>query len=341
MKLLLIKTSSLGDVLHALPALTEARARIPALTCDWVVEEAYADIPAWHPAVGSVLPVAIRRWRRAPFAAWRSGEAGQFLSRLRAQRYDCVLDAQGLLKTAPVTLLARGPRVGLDRRSAREGLASFCYDRTVPVDRREHAVERLRTLFAAALGYAPSPAPPDYDIDRSRLPVPSETGDYLVFLHGSTWASKLWPDAHWRALLARAGQAGLKVLLPFGTPDEQRRAEALAQGQPHARVLPPLRLPQLAATLAGARAVVGVDSGPTHLASALGVPTVSIYGATDPTLTGTWGARQHRAQAAFPCAPCLKRVCPLPADNGLHPPCYGRLDAHAVWASLETLRRAA
>ena len=154
MKLLLIKTSSLGDVLHALPALTEAREHIPTLACDWVVEEAYADIPAWHPAVGSVLPVAIRRWRRAPFAAWRSGEAGQFLSRLRAQRYDCVLDAQGLLKTAPVTLLARGPRVGFDRRSAREGLASFCYDRTVPVDRREHAVERLRTLFAAALGYA-------------------------------------------------------------------------------------------------------------------------------------------------------------------------------------------
>lgn len=341
MKLLLIKTSSLGDVLHALPALTEAAAHVPALTCDWVVEEAYADIPAWHAAVGRVLPVAIRRWRHAPLAARRGGEVGRFLAQLRAERYDCVLDAQGLLKTAPVTLLARGPRVGFDRRSAREGLASFCYHRTVPVDRRRHAVERLRTLFGAALGYAPAPTAPNYGIDRGRLPAPSETGDYLVFLHGTTWASKLWPDAHWRALIARAGQADLDVLLPFGNADEQRRAEALAQGHANARVLPPLRLPQLAATLAGARAVVGVDSGPTHLASALAVPTVSIYGATDPSLTGTWGTRQHRAQAAFPCAPCLKRVCPLPADNGLHPPCYGVLDADAVWASLETLRRAA
>lgn len=341
MKLLLVKTSSLGDVLHTLPALTEARAHVPALDCHWVVEEAYADIPAWHPAVNAVLPVAIRRWRRAPLAAWRSGEMRRFLGQLRAQRYDCVLDAQGLLKTAPVTLLARGSRVGFDRRSAREGLASFCYDRTVPVERREHAVERLRRLFAAALGYGLSATAPAYGIDRSRLPEPSETGDYLVFLHGSTWPSKLWPQAYWRALIARAGQAGLKVLLPFGDAAEQQRAEALAQGFTHARVLPPLRLPQLAATLADARAVVGVDSGPTHLASALGVPTVSIYGATDPRLTGTWGARQQRAQGEFPCAPCLKRSCPLAVEGAVYPPCYGRIDADAVWTRLETLRQLA
>lgn len=337
MKLLLIKTSSLGDVLHALPALTEAKARIPALDCHWVVEEGYADIPAWHPAVGAVLPVAIRRWRGAPLAALRGGELGRFFARLRAERYDCVLDAQGLLKTAPITLLARGPRVGFDRRSAREGLASVCYDRTVPVDRRQHAVERLRSLFAAALGYETSATPPAYGIDRARLPPPAEHGDYLMFLHGSTWPSKLWPQAHWRALIARAGQAGLKVLLPFGNADEQRRAQALVKDFAHARVLPPLRLPQLAATLAGARAVVGVDSGPTHLAAALGTPTLSLYGATDPALTGTWGAHQRRLQARFACAPCLKRVCRFLASAAPHPPCYGALDADAVWAQLQSL----
>jgi heptosyltransferase-1 len=269
-KLLLVKTSSLGDVLHALPALTEARARVPALECHWVVEESYAAIPAWHPAVTRVIPVALRRWRRAPLAAFRSGQVPDFLRQLRAQRYDCVLDAQGLLKTAPVTLLARGPRVGFDRRSAREGLAAFVYDRAVPVDRRQHAVQRLRALFGGALGYRPGPDQPAYGIDRTRLPASVADGDYLVFLHGSTWPSKLWPDAHWRALIEIAGRAGRRVLLPWGDAVERARAERLAGGHAHARVLAPLHLPELAATLAGAQGVIGVDSGPTHLATALG-----------------------------------------------------------------------
>ncbi|WP_440940963.1 lipopolysaccharide heptosyltransferase I [Immundisolibacter sp.] len=341
MKLLLVKTSSFGDVLHALPALTEAKARVPALECHWVVEEAYADVPTWHPAVTAVLPVAIRRWRRTPLAAWRSGELAAFRRRLRAQRYDCVLDAQGLLKTAPVTLLARGPRVGFDRRSAREGLASFVYDRAVPVDRRQHAVERLRALFAGALGYPVATVPPDYGIDRARLPEPPQQGAYLVFLHGSTWPSKLWPESHWRTLIARAGQAGLEVLLPYGDAAERQRAQALATGFTHARVLPPLGLAQLAATLAAAHGVVGVDSGPTHLACALGVPTLSLYGATDPQLTGTWGQRQQRAQARYPCAPCLRRTCRFAPEGPVHPPCYGQLDADTVWAQLEALRLAA
>jgi heptosyltransferase-1 len=337
MKLLLVKTSSLGDVLHTLPALTEARARLPALECHWVVEEAYADIPAWHPAVTRVIPVALRRWRRAPLAAFRSGQARDFVRQLRVLRYDCVLDAQGLLKTAPVTLLARGPRVGFDRRSAREGLAAFVYDRAVPVDRRQHAVERLRALFGGALGYAPGPTAPDYGIDRARLPASAVDGDYLVFLHGSTWSSKLWPDAHWRALIGRAGQAGRQVFLPWGDAVERARAERLAAGHIHARVLAPLGLPELAATLAGARGVVGVDSGPTHLATALGVPTVALYGATDPALTGTWGVQQRRIQAVYPCAPCLRRVCRFAAEDAVHPPCYGQLDPDAVWAQLTGL----
>ena len=148
-------------------------------------------------------------------------------------------------------------------------------------------------------------------------------------------------EPHWRALIERAGSAGFRVLLPFGDAVEQQRAQTLAQGFAHARVLPPLRLPQLAATLAGACAVVGVDSGPTHLASALGVPTVSIYGATDPALTGTWGGRQRRLQARYPCAPCLRRACRFAAEDALHPPCYQQLDADVVWAQLEALQAAA
>ena len=341
MKLLLIKTSSLGDVLHALPALTEAKAHLPGLECHWVVEEAYAAIPAWHPAVTRVIPVALRRWRRAPLAAFRSGQVRDFVRQLRALRYDCVLDAQGLLKTAPVTLLARGPRVGFDRRSAREGLAAFVCDRAVPVDRRQHAVERLRTLFGGALGYRPGQTSPAYGICRMRLPVSVVKGDYLVFLHGSTWSSKLWPDAHWRALIERAGQAGRRVCLPWGDAVERARAERLTDGHAHAQVLAPLGLPELAATLAGARGVIGVDSGPTHLASALGVPTVALYGATDPQLTGTWGTRQRRAQAAYPCAPCLRRLCKFTVADVTHPPCYGQLGPDAVWAQLHELLEAA
>ena len=153
MRVLLIKTSSLGDILHVLPALSDAAAAIPGIRFDWVVEEAFAEVPSWHPAVDRVIPVAIRRWRKNGLRALLSGEWGGFRKQLRMEEYDQVLDAQGLIKSALVSWMARGERVGLDADSAREPLASRFYDRSIAVAKGEHAVIRLRRLFAEALGY--------------------------------------------------------------------------------------------------------------------------------------------------------------------------------------------
>ena len=152
MKVLLVKTSSLGDVVHTLPALTDAQRAIPGIRFDWVVEEGFAEIPTWHPAVDQVIPVAIRRWRKSPWQTLRSGEWRRFKARLRETRYDLVIDAQGLLKSAWLTRYVKAPVAGLDRDSAREPLAARFYDRCYAVPREQHALERVRQLFAQALG---------------------------------------------------------------------------------------------------------------------------------------------------------------------------------------------
>ncbi|WP_028241556.1 lipopolysaccharide heptosyltransferase I [Stutzerimonas azotifigens] len=318
MRVLVIKTSSLGDVVHTLPALTDARRAIPGIRFDWVVEEGFAEIPAWHPAVESVIPVAIRRWRKAPLRTWRSGEWSTFRQRLAAGGYDLAIDAQGLLKSAWLTRYVKAPVAGLDRHSAREPLASCFYDRRYPVPVEQHALERVRQLFAQALGYSLDGAPPaDYGLDRRRLAGGSAAQPYLLFLHGTTWPSKHWPEEHWRALAEQVTAAGWALRLPWGNAAERARAERIAEGLPDADVLPRLNLAGVAAQIAGARACVAVDTGLGHLAAALGVPSISLYGPTRPGRVGAYGPSQVHLCASGPNAGSGDRH--KPAFEGLGP----------------------
>ncbi len=336
MRVLVVKMSSLGDVLHTLPALTDAHRHHPDLRADWVVEEAFAHVPAWHPAVRTVISAGLRRWRHAPVHAWRSGEWQRFRDALANERYDRVIDAQGLMKSALVTRFAKGDRFGFDRSSAREPLAAMAYDHSVAIDRRQHAIRRLRQLFAAALDYPFEDTAPQYGIEKRFPATRRSTEPYLIFFHGTTWATKLWPLAHWQRLVARAGAAGYSVRLPWASVQERLRAERLARESSRAEVLPEvLSLNQLARLVRQATAVVGVDTGLVHLAAALGVPSVTVYGATDPELTGTVGDKQHRLRSDFPCAPCRKRMCQETADLKQPPPCYGTLTPERVWQTLE------
>lgn len=273
MRVLIIKTSSLGDVIHTLPALTDAAHAIPGIRFDWVVEEGFAEIPSWHPAVDQVIPVAIRRWRRNLWQTFKSGEWRQFKQRLRERQYDLVIDAQGLVKSAWLTRLVKAPVAGLDRYSAREGWASRFYDRRLSVALGQHAVERVRQLFALALAYDLPAGLGDYGLNLDRLQL-QPAAPYVVFLHGTTWATKHWPEVYWRELAERLGRKGLQVRLPWGNPDEQARAERIAQGLQHCQVLPKLNLAGVARVLAGAKACVAVDTGLGHLAAALDVPTL-------------------------------------------------------------------
>ena len=211
MRVLLIKTSSMGDVIHTLPALTDARAAIPDLQVDWVVEDSFADLARRHPAVHTVFPCALRRWRKHPIKARRSGEWAAFKSAVQATSYDAVIDAQGLLKSAFITRLSRGPKFGLDKYSAREGLSARVLDHPLPVARGQHAIKRVRQLFSQALGYTLPDAAPDYGLPREHVPTPLSEPAELVFCHGTTWSTKHYPEVFWRQLLELACSDGHQI----------------------------------------------------------------------------------------------------------------------------------
>ncbi|MFI8480478.1 lipopolysaccharide heptosyltransferase I [Pseudomonas sp. NPDC078700] len=326
MRVLVIKTSSLGDVVHTLPALTDAARAIPGIQFDWVVEEGFAEIPAWHPAVATVIPVAIRRWRKNLLKTLKSGEWGRFKASLRATRYDLVIDAQGLLKSAVATRYVDAPIAGLDRDSAREPIACRFYDRLYAVPREQHALERVRQLFAQALGYPLPDTVADYGLDRTAM-AGEVSEPYLVFLHGTTWPSKHWPQSNWRELVGLMTQQGWAVRVPWGNEAEKARAEQMVSGIERAEVLPKLNLAGMAKVIAGAQACVAVDTGLGHLAAALDVPSISLYGPTLPGRVGAYGRSQVHLCATGPNAGLGDR----------NKPCFENLPATEVAAALDSL----
>jgi heptosyltransferase-1 len=284
---LFIKTSSLGDVIHHMPAIVEARRRRPDAHFAWVVEEAFAPLVRLHPAVNEVVAVASRRWRHALFspATWR--EAAAFRHAIRARVYDEVVDTQGLLRSAVISLLARGPRHGYDRASIREPLASRFYDVRHRVSRDLHAIERNRILTGLTLGYAPEGAI-DFGLDRGKL-ARAGSAPFAILLHATARETKQWLEERWIVFGRALASRGLEIELPWGTEVERERSERIAAAIPGARVLGRQPLDELARRLAAANVVVGVDTGLLHLAAALGVPLVGIFVGSEPGLTGPKG----------------------------------------------------
>ena len=331
-RILVVKMSSMGDVIHTLPALSDASIEIPGVRFDWVVERSFAEIPSWHPAVDQVIPVSIRAWRKHP-GHWMGKEVRNSIRALRRTAYDHVIDAQGLLKSAAIARLAKGPRAGFSAVSAREPLAALAYSRHATVPGALHAIERSRLLFAHVLGYGHPNSAPDYGISGDLFPRQKLcTHPYLVFNHASTWETKSWPEPHWRQLIDLA--TGCRIFLPWDNDAERERATRIVHGYSHAKVLPRQELGQLAAVLAHAAAVVSVDTGLGHLTAALGTPAVSIYGATDPARTGTVGALQHHLKAHFECSPCMNRQCAYTGPCQVTPACYSTVLPHQVWGTL-------
>ncbi|MDR2187636.1 MAG: lipopolysaccharide heptosyltransferase I [Azonexus sp.] len=294
MRILTVKTSSLGDVIHNLPVVSDIRRHFPDAVIDWCVEENFAAIPRLHPGVAAVLPVALRRWKKQLFARQTWREVAAFRALMRAHTYDFVLDTQGLLKSALIAMQAIGPRCGYDAASIREPLAARFYQRHVAVSKTEHAVVRNRRLAAAVFGYTVDEAP-DYGITASPAAFPwLPPAPYAVLLTATSRDDKLWPEAHWRELGQRLHEQGCHAVLPGGSAPERQRAAHLAAAIPAAVAAPPLDIPALAGVLAGAQAVIGVDTGLTHLAAALKIPTIALYTATAPGLTGVFGSGFHR-----------------------------------------------
>jgi heptosyltransferase-1 len=317
-RVLIIKTSSMGDIVHNLPVIADIRRERPAFVIDWVVEEAYADLVRMTRGITRVIPIALRRWRRQGGGATARAERREFVKQLHAEKYDVVLDTQGLLKSALVARRARlnphGERVGFSLGLAREPLARLFYDRGYAVDPRLHAIERMRALAAATFGYADKDLGlPRFELDvpvahfdwlphRAAVASPAANGDardmdhaadhaapYAVLLHATARAEKAWPVERWVALIRLLCTEGIVPVLPWGSAAERAAAELLASraadaptahGEVSSVVAAAMSLPEAAALLAHARVVVGVDTGLLHIAAALDAPTVGLFGAT-------------------------------------------------------------
>ncbi len=285
----------MGDVIHTLPVLADIKQHLPNAQIDWLVETPFHQIVKLHPAITNVIPISWRKWRKHLRDATVRQTIQAVIARLRFETYDVVIDLQGLVKSAVWTKLARGKQShGFDWGSAREPLASLAYSRTHTISTSLLAIERSRLLCAAALGYS---------IDRQRtfgIQAPALTdkdwqitAPYVAFVHGASDDARLWPQADWVKLARAAYQRGLSVALTWGSDAERERSETLQHAMQalgvQAHVPPFLTIAQTAQVLANAVAVVGLDTGFTHLAGALAVPSLSIHRTHDPARTGVQG----------------------------------------------------
>ena len=284
--ILLVRTSSMGDLIHTWPALTDLARQRPGSHVSWLAEEAFTDIAALHPSIERVLPIAWRRWRKHCLSPQTWREIGELRQQLRAGRFGLVLDSQGLLKSAIPARWAQAPVAGYDRQSVREPLASYCYQYVYNVPRQLSAVERNRRLFAAAFDY-PLSGQPDFGVTPPPALGCAPSTAYVVLLHATSRASKLWPAENWVTLAEQLQREyGWVAVLPWGNEQELSRAKDLAVRIPQAQVCPRINLRDAAGLLAHAAAVIGVDTGLLHLANAFRVPLIGIYTDTDPALTG-------------------------------------------------------
>lgn len=306
-RFLLVKTSSLGDLVHNLPVVSDIRHHYADAVIDWVAEESFAAIPRLHPHVRHVIPVALRRWRRASLSAETRNETRAFVACLREHEYDAIIDTQGLFKSALITCAARGRRYGLDWKSSREPLRAF-YDRTFRVPWGQHAVARNRSLAAQALGFDVA-TPADYGISAISREFSWLPGArYAVFLHATSANAKLWLEANWLKLHKYLMLNEFFIVLPWGNTTERARSERLAATMSQAVVPPALSLDDVAALLAQAQLVIGLDTGLTHLAAALNVPTVGVYCATDPAATGIHGSTRAANLGGIGAPPAVSEV---------------------------------
>ncbi|MFJ3044273.1 lipopolysaccharide heptosyltransferase I [Herbaspirillum chlorophenolicum] len=288
MKILIVRVSSLGDVVHNMPMVADISRHFPGAQIDWVVEEGYASLVRLNPHVRNIIPIALRRWRKTLFSAATRAEISAFRRALRAEQYDVVFDTQGLLKTSVVMRMARlapgGKRVGLANAtegSGYEPISRIFHDQSIKVGLHTHAVMRARLVAADALGYTLGDvaAAPDFALQAPQQQRLSWMPDqpYAVFFHGTARAAKQWPQAEWIGLGHALSERGLPVLLPWGGKKEQQAAQALAAQIPGAQVLPALPLMEAVSLVQQARLVVGLDTGLTHIAAAYCKPTVELY----------------------------------------------------------------
>lgn len=323
MKILIVKLSALGDVVHALPVLAYLHAVVPEAEVDWLVEEGFVPLLEGHPLLNRVIPAATRRWRKEGARSLLKGVRSLAAS-FRHERYDLVLDLQGNSKSGFFTWLTRAPqRYGFDRSGVREwpNLLATRHKVKIPAENHHISSRYLQIARAAFPGgtdvplCGPLAAQPDAkrQVEQMLAERGLVPGEYLVAHYGTTWDTKLWSLEHWCELgRVLTVEQGRKLVLTWGNDVERDATERVAEAcQGQAVIWPRGTLPELVALLAAARLTIGSDTGPVHIAAALGRPTVSIFRVTDSLRNGPHGDGHIRLQAPMPCSPCLRKNCEM------------------------------
>lgn len=331
MRVLVIKLSSMGDVIHILPAITDSVTHNPDIKFDWLVDEQFAEIPSWHPSVDRVISIALREKKVSKILK------AVFL--LRKRKYDLVIDAQGLLKSAIFAKISRSKRsFGYDKESCREPSAAKFYNKKIKIEQKTHAITKMRNLFAKVFGYEPPKNQDNYGINWPEITDNVKNQKpYIVFLHGTTWKTKHWPDRYWHKLADMVVNEGYQVQVTWANEEQKLRAQTLAKSRMGIDCLPNLTLTQAASLLLHAKGVIAVDTGFAHLASAIGIPTVAMYGPTSAELSGVVGHKSVNIQSKFICAPCMQRECTYPGEIKMFPPCFEEIDPSRVLEEFKKL----
>ncbi|MBA2655479.1 MAG: lipopolysaccharide heptosyltransferase I [Tatlockia sp.] len=339
-KILLVKITSMGDLIQTLPALTDATKAFPGINFDWVVDESFQEIPRLHPSVDKTIVFPYRRWKKNKWKAWQSGEVSQFLKELRSVDYDMVIDVQSNIKSAILSLFTKGRTHGLDSQSVHEYGAHFAYSKKITINRQQNHAERVRQMMAKFLGYKIPQDQADYGVNSSLLPsldfsLPEK---FIMAIPIASTINKLWPEPYWQQVIQDLVRSDYDVILPWWSNEEKARALRLKNSNPRIHLLPPLNLTQKASVLARAQAVISIDTGLAHMAGMLNIPNICIYGSSNPLLCGTIGHKQiHLTARGLACSPCSSSQCTYQGLSQYKPACLETIKPQQVLTSLYEL----
>lgn len=334
-RILIIKMSALGDIVHTFPAVSDLLKHYPDAEVDWLCEEPLVDVAALHQGINEVIGHGRLRWKASRYGYKTLKEQYQFYRKLRQKKYDLIIDVQGRLKSARVGWLSGSKLVGFDRFSATDEETRWLYKKGFSVPKNMNAIERTRSLIAQALGYSIDGFL-DYGVGSASGSCSiADAENALIFFHGTTWDSKHWPVAKWVELLRIARRENIKVLIPSHGEVELQRAKTMIHESGWGELLPQMSLRDMSETLRACSGAVGVDTGLMHMAVAFGVPTVSVFGSTATALTGAMGSYVKNVQSRYSCSPCRKKQCPINPES---PPCYDDIPVESIWKQLVNLQ---
>ena len=312
MRILLVKLSSMGDIFHTYPAISDLKSVYPGARLEWLVDRQFAEIAAWHPGVDEIHPLPLRALKKNRNLVLKKS-ISDLLGRVRMRHYDFIIDAQGLIKSAWLTRQMKGLRCGYNHRSIREKLATLFYQKRFSVSKEQHAITRIRQLFAKTLNYEDSlESLPEQGLKQSDWQKPAAAPEhYGLIFPGTTWLTKHWPLKHWRTFL-QTSKHQIPLFIGWGTESEQKNAMEMSdQGQLATVFDFRLDFEEMASWIAHSDWVIGVDTGFVHLANAMQIPVIAIFGPTSPQHTGVTGDKSRNIAMRLPCFPCRRKTCKI------------------------------